>query len=153
MILSKVVKFLDHFKLNDNAKFGSSLFKTSTVQSEIPGCPYPQILFNTYIHPSFSNNHGFLHRGALCTIVDVLPALHVWSLDPSGKLTMTISLSTSICKEMMVEKDLKILSSIQNIGKNIVYASTRLEQDGVFVGSTQQIYALVENRIEEFYKF
>ncbi|OMJ94544.1 hypothetical protein SteCoe_2179 [Stentor coeruleus] len=153
MILPKVIKFLDHFKLNDNAKFGSSLFKTSTVQSEIPGYPYPQIIFNTYIHSSFSNNYGFLHRGALCTIVDVLPALHIWSLDLSGKLTMTVSLSTSICKEIIIEKDLKILSSIQNIGKSLVYASTMLEQDGVYAGSTQQIYALVENRIEEFYKF
>ena len=75
-IASKIVQMLKYYQSMNTKSFDSLLIGECTLIKIIPNTPYDMIHYGLHISEKFCGNFGSLHKGAISTLVDVLPALH-----------------------------------------------------------------------------
>mgnify|MGYP003769208235 FL=1 len=110
-----------------------------------------QILLMLKVLPEFCNQHGTIHGGALCTILDCATAFSTLKVDKKMRKNVSVELNFSFLNPARVNDNLLIRAETLYIREPL--AETRadifIENSLVHVGSGNHLQMLINKRFDE----
>jgi acyl-coenzyme A thioesterase PaaI-like protein len=152
MTLHKVSRVLDHLKSMNKQSFDSSFFKNSVVLKTIPGTPFESVVFGFPVSAEYCSS-GFLEKGAINTLVDVLPSVYVWGLNLTGQLCVTSEINSAYISAAKPGDYLEIATNIKSISSQFAFTSAIIRSQTSTIATSSQTYGFINVDLDFFYKF
>ena len=143
---------LNYFRASNHMRFDSVLFQSFRISMHAQ-VPSDTLLFSLYIKEEFCNADMRIHGGAINTIADILPSLHVWAVDTTQRLSTTFSLSSKFLAPAKKGDILWIKTKIDMLNDKYAFTSTEMTANGNIIALSSSQYAFLEVNLGEFYGF
>ncbi|KAJ3332328.1 Acyl-coenzyme A thioesterase 13 [Blyttiomyces sp. JEL0837] len=115
--------FADHSESEEEGpRFDTGILKSiKPVDAEVG-----KVTWEMTVARKFTNGRGFMHGGAIASVIDNLSSLAILTHSIDGFSGVSVSLSTDYCSAAPENAVLKIVSEVTQHGRQLVYTHTRI---------------------------
>jgi acyl-coenzyme A thioesterase 13 len=110
-----------------------------------------QVLLLLKVLPEFCNQHGTIHGGALCTILDCATAFSTLKVDKKMRTNVSVELNFSFLNPAKLGDNLLIRAETLNLREPLAEtcADIFIENSLVLVGTGTHLQMLINKRFDE----